>query len=131
MNRTLINNFVKLVTAVDLAYNLTDKALFHSQGKRIAKDIATALNLPEGSYDIRSNMGGVAVSGEVTLHGENIYIQFSQSPFAKGFMYRTCKGRKDYHGGPNKWMKWEDLNNFDQVVDKFKHLLLNQALGVA
>jgi hypothetical protein len=123
MNRTLINNFVNLVTSTDLGYNLTNKALFHSQGKRIAKDIANALNLPEGSYDIRSNPGGIAVSGEITLHGVNIYIQFSQSPFTKGFMYRTCKGRKDYTGGPNKWIQWNELKDFDNVIRKLKSIL--------
>jgi hypothetical protein len=123
MNRTLINNFVKLVTGTDLSYNVTFKALFHRQGKAICQLIADDLNLPDGSYDIRSNPGGIAVSGEITLHGENIYIQFSQSPFSKGFMYRTCNGRKDYTGGPNKWMAWEDLKDFDNVIRKLKSIL--------
>src|SRR3546814_7738569 len=39
--------------------------------------LADALALDEGSFDIRSNKGGPAVSGEVTLHGEDVWVQLS------------------------------------------------------
>jgi hypothetical protein len=93
---------------------------FHRTGRRVLKAIATQMGLPEGSYDIRSNLGGIAVSGEITLHGENIYIKFSQSTMdGNQFFYRKCNGRKDYSGERNHWMKYEDLLNFNNAIEQF------------
>ena len=80
-------------------------------GKRILKQLAKELGLPDGSYDIRINAAGPAVSGEATLHGEWIYVDLGQSCMGKdfGFMWRTCKGRKDFRGGMNQWSKWDSL----------------------
>ncbi|MCP6769212.1 hypothetical protein NL529_30635, partial [Klebsiella pneumoniae] len=55
------------------------------------------------TFDVRSNKGGIAVSGEITLHHEKVYVQVSQ-PFGggdTGILIRTCNGRRDYTGGPN------------------------------
>ena len=43
---------------------------------------------------------GTAVSGEITLHGDHLYVQVSQSALGShsGILFRTCKGRKDYVG---------------------------------
>ena len=119
-----IESFVHLATNTDLSYNETGKIQFHNRGRRILRLIADRLGLQPGMYDIRSNMGGIAVSGEVSLHSENLYVQFAQSCLGTdwGFMYRTCKGRKDYTGGVNHWMKWEELLSLDVAVTKFKNL---------
>lgn len=80
------------------------KSEFHRIGKKELKAVADALGLKPGEYEIRSNKGGIAVSGEVTLHGEWIYVQVSESVFSGRHMevlYRTCEGRKDYTGGHN------------------------------
>lgn len=99
------------------SYNATAKAAFHSEGKAVLRKLAKALGLTPGTYDIRSNMGGIAVSGEVTLHGENLYVQFAQSFGGNnGFMWRTCKGRKDYTGGRNNWSQWEALADLDTLA---------------
>jgi hypothetical protein len=45
------------------------------------KALADALRLSSGEFDLRSNKGGIAVSGEVTLHGDDLYVQVSQSYF--------------------------------------------------
>ena len=52
---------------------------------------------------MRSNAGGVAVSGEITLHHDTVYIQVSQSSMGpeNGVLIRTCEGRRDYTGGRN------------------------------
>jgi len=58
--------------------------------------------------DIRFNPGGPAVSGEVTLHTDHVYVQFSgdfHNDPSLGVMVRTCKGRKDYSGGANNWVR--------------------------
>lgn len=50
----------------------------------------------------------------------NIYIQLCQGSNRDAFMYRSCKGRKDYTGGPNRWMKWSTLaNHTEQAIFLF------------
>ena len=55
---------------------------------------------------------GTAVSGEITLHGDHLYVQVSQSALGShsGILFRTCKGRKDYVGGPNNFASLDLLN---------------------
>ncbi len=80
------------------------KKAFHREGRKFLRQVATDLGLGPDSYDLRSNPGGIAVSGEVTLHAEGIYIQLSQSvggPGGISVLYRSCRGRKDYSGGQN------------------------------
>jgi hypothetical protein len=88
------------------SYDERQKSAFHREARLRLKAVASALGLLPESYDLRSNKGGIAVSGEVTLHGEAIYMQASQ-PFAggpeTGLLIRSCKGRKDYTGGPNNF----------------------------
>src|SRR5260370_25631240 len=45
----------------------------------------------------------IAVSGEITLHHDDVYIQVCQpaSGAASGILIRTCQGRRDYTGGRN------------------------------
>ena len=51
-----------------VAYNEPAKRKFHSQGRAKLQALAKALALPSNTYDIRHNKGGIAVSGEITLH---------------------------------------------------------------
>lgn len=87
------------------SYDERQKLAFHREARRWLKKLAEELGLPSGSYDLRSNKAGIAVSGEVTLHGEAIYVQASQSAMgtANGLLIRSCKGRGDYTGGPNNF----------------------------
>jgi len=96
------------------------KRQFASKGKKVLKALAKEMRLPEGSYDIRWNPGGPAVSGDIILHGESIYVNLSQTCLGPdyGFMYRTCKGRKDYTGGTNRWAKWDALLDLDGFAKK-------------
>lgn len=80
------------------------KETFHKEGKKFLKSLAEMLGLKKGEFDLRSNMGGIAVSGEVTLHSDKLYVQLFESCVGnKGIsiLYRSCKGRKDYAGGSN------------------------------
>ncbi|MHA6645770.1 hypothetical protein [Mesorhizobium sp. A623] len=88
------------------AYDDAQKRRFHSTARSRLKLLATELRLPSGSFDIRSNKGGIAVSGEVTLHHDRVYIQVGQFGLSSGhgILIRTCKGRKDYTGGPNHFV---------------------------
>ncbi len=112
----------------DVSYDDAGKKEFHSAGKSALRKIAQSLGLEKGTYDIRSNAGGIAVSGEITLHSDSLYIQIFQSCVRMGrdktsIMYRTCKGRKDYSGGSNNFMDISDLKNFDYSVNKLRGLL--------
>ena len=96
-----------------VAYDDGRKREFHRLARRQLGFLAKALDLPPGSFDLRSNMAGIAVSGEITLHAEHIYVQASQ-PFAgfdTGILIRTCKGRKDYTGGPNNFASLDLLHD--------------------
>lgn len=84
-------------------YDEQQKRRFHSTVRSRLKKLAAELRLPAGSYDIRSNKAGIAVSGEITLHHERAYIQVGQFGLwsGHGILIRTCNGRTDYIGGPN------------------------------
>lgn len=95
-----------------VAYDAEAKRLFHSRAKSQLRRVATTLGLEPGSYDLRSNQAGIAVSGEITLHGDHLYVQVSQSAmgYHSGVLFRTCKGRKDFVGGPNNFASLDLLN---------------------
>ncbi len=104
MNKQALDQLYKL-HGMDLAYNAEAKAEYHRLARRYLKYIAKLLGLPKGSFDVRSNMGGIAVSGEVTLHTDDVYVQLSPFPLTfHDILIRTCKGRKDFTGGQNQWL---------------------------
>ena len=82
-----------------------EKESFHRDGKRFLKSLATALGLSSKAYDLRSNKAGPAVSGEVTLHADRLYVQLGEFSTRPGIsiLYRSCKDRKDYSGGQNNY----------------------------
>jgi hypothetical protein len=100
---------------------LDAKRMWHLQGRRILMHIAAKMGLTEDEYEISNNYAGPAVSGEITLHTDFVYIQFSQSSLGPdwGFMWRSCNGRKDYTGGPNRWMQWPSLYQLNFCVKEF------------
>ena len=86
------------------AYDAAQKQRFHRTAQVRLRRLADALGFAPGAYDLRSNRGGIAVSGEITLHHERVYVQASQSAVAgatTGLLIRTCRGRRDYTGGRN------------------------------
>lgn len=99
------------------SYEHDQKEAFHRIARARLKALADALGLPAGSYDLRSNKGGIAVSGEVTLHHDHVYVQAAQSAFggengaATGLLIRSCEGRKDYTGGRNHMVHLKELDN--------------------
>jgi hypothetical protein len=101
-----------------VAYDGEAKRAFHNHARRRLKQLADALGLAPGSFDLRSNPGGIAVSGEATLHADQLYVQASQPPTAQdtGILFRTCQGRKDYYGGPNNFASLELLNRPEDLA---------------
>src|SRR5260370_41360138 len=95
-----------------VSYDNAAKRAFHSRARRQLKRLANALGLAPGGCAISSNPGGIAVSGEVTLHADQVYVQACQPATGHdtGLMFRACQGRKDYYGGPNNFASLDLLN---------------------
>jgi hypothetical protein len=98
-----------------------DKLAFISGCEAVAHELVRLLGLPDGSYKIRTNLGGAAVSGDVHLHGERIYVALEQSCLNfTGFYYRKCQGRKDYCGGRNCWVHWGRIMDLPALASEMK-----------
>lgn len=82
-------------------YNEEVKARFHSAGKAYLRALADELGLEPSSYGISSNKAGIAMAGDLYLHHDR-FVVFLGGVMVGIFGYaRTCRGRKDYGGGPN------------------------------
>ena len=105
-----------------VAYDAAAKRLFHSRARSQLRRLATTLGLAPGSYDLRSNPAGIAVSGEITLHTDRLYVQASRSVMGhdSGILFRTCKGRKDYVGGPNNFASLDLLNRPEELARRIR-----------
>lgn len=99
------------------SYDPDAKKLFHSAAATMLKRLQKELGGIYGEGGIRHNQGGIAVSGEVTLHLDNLYVQVAQFAFdSKGVLYRSCRDRKDYTGGMNNFATFEDLCDTEQFA---------------
>ena len=87
----------------DCSYAADRKRCFHSTARTRLRQLAKELGFAAASFDLRSNKGGIAVSGEITLHHECVYVQVCQPATRSdtGILIRTCAGRRDYTGGRN------------------------------
>lgn len=54
----------------DCSYEPDRKRRFHSAVRIRLRHLAKELGFAASSFDVRSNKGGIAVSGEITLHHE-------------------------------------------------------------
>ena len=105
-----------------VAYNSARKDVFHRRARLQLRRLAVALGLKPGAYDLRSNHGGIAVSGEAILHTDRLYIQVCQpvTRHDSGILYRTCNGQKDYVGGPNNFASLDLLNDPDELSRRIR-----------
>lgn len=108
------------------------KKRFHAAAKRALRALADEMGFDRDSYDLRSNMGGPAVSGEITLHHHDIYIQASRGVGGSktGLLIRTCENRQDYTGGRNHfaplaWLNEGNTARLKQLVTQ----VMEQKLG--
>jgi len=101
-----------------VAYDAHAKKVFLSEGRKALRRLADALGLADDSYDIRVNRGGIAVSGDITLHGEDVYVELSLGCFGRGreVLYRRVQGRCDYCGDRNHFAGVEDLLKPDRFA---------------
>lgn len=117
VSQTFLDSVVQQWDNSNLSYadhGIKEKA--HKDAKRLLTHFAVNyLKLTKEQFKVRSNLAGIAVSGEVTLHTntfENgnlgMYIQIGQSCVGnKTMLVRSCKGQADYVG---------NLNNFGSVA---------------
>jgi hypothetical protein len=105
-----------------VAYDAKAKRAFHNQARQRLRELATALGLSRDECDLRSNFAGIAVSGEITLHGDHIYLQVFQSVTGHdtGILFRTCEGREDYVGGDNNFASLDLLHRPKELARLIK-----------
>jgi hypothetical protein len=105
-----------------VSYDPEAKRLFHAHARRQLLALAKALGFNDGDYDLRSNEAGIAVSGEITLHADRLYVQVSQSPmgYDSGILFRTCRDRRDYCGGVNNFASLDLLHRPGELARRIK-----------
>ncbi|AOG02838.1 hypothetical protein [Bosea sp. RAC05] len=112
--------------AKSCAYDVAQKRAFHAAATKVLRHLAVELDFKPGTFELRSNMGGIAVSGEITLHHKDVYIQVSQSTIGlnkgNGVLIRTCEGMKDYSGGPNNFLTYDVLEDVEALADQVRHI---------
>ena len=111
---------------LNCAYNEAHKKTFHATVQSRLRILAIIeLQLDPSTFDVRSNKGGVAVSGEITLHHDRVYVQVSQ-PFGgseMGILIRTCNGRRDYTGGHNNFASLTLLNDLPTLAARVRAVM--------
>jgi len=107
------------------AYNPEIKQRFHAAARRRLRRLAAALGFPAGSFDLRSNPAGIAVSGEITLHHDTVYVQVCQGAMGadSGILIRTCQGRRDYTGGRNHFASLRLLDDEAALAKQVRAVL--------
>lgn len=113
---------LKTLALRGVAYDEPAKRLFHSEGRAALRRLAEALGLDGGSFDIRSNKAGPAVSGEITLHGETLWVQLSLGPFGpdREVCFRKVRDRHDHIGERNHWASVRELVEPDRFAARIR-----------
>jgi hypothetical protein len=98
------------------------KDAMHKHGAKFLKGFAQALGLTPDQFSVRSNKAGIAVSGEVTLHADHLYVQLCESFGSRGLqlLYRTCTSQKDFTGGQNRYVTMAELDDPEKHYQFFK-----------
>ena len=108
-----------------VAHDEAAKALFHSDGRRAMKRLASALGLRPSEYDLRSNKSHPASSGEITLHSERLYVQLSLGALGPDneVMFRKVASRRDHLGERNHYAPLRDLLDPDRFAQTIRRAL--------
>jgi hypothetical protein len=108
-----------------VSYDNDAKEAFHREGRKAMTRLATALGLQRDQFQVRSNMAGIAVSGEIILHAAEVYIQLDLGCMGAGYevMFRSCAGRKDYVGGRNHFASIEELIEPARLAERIRREL--------
>jgi hypothetical protein len=105
---------------------------FHRKGKKVFRRVAVCMGLRPGEYNVRSNKAGVAVSGEIILHTDSVYLQLEQSILGddSALLMRSCKGRNDYVGGMNHFAPIDALSDLEQLAIYLEGVSRKQVCGM-
>jgi hypothetical protein len=103
------------------------KEEYRKLGRKILKFIADQMQLPKGSYTISWNPGGIACSGDHTLHTDKVYVALHDNLGWGWFYWRTCNGRKDYSGGQNQIVRWDKFVQPGGLDNLIELLIVAQA----
>ena len=105
-----------------VAYDDEAKRAFYLNARRQLRRLAHTLGLAPGSYDLRCNQGGIAVSDEITLHSASLYVQACQpaTRHDSGVLFRTCQGRADHTAGRNNFASLDLLNNPEELARRIR-----------
>jgi hypothetical protein len=83
-------------------------------------------------YKVHVNRAGIAVSGDITLIGmfddeHGLYIRMSEPALFGGtpeFLFRSVKHTKDYTGGGNQYMTYDELaSDLELACEKMARLV--------
>ena len=104
------------------------KRTFLNVGKTFLRALAKDLCLHD--VTVRSNAGGIAVSGECCLYGmwenKGIFIEISQSccSWVGPVLYRTIRNAHDHKGGHSRYLSLNDLKkcSYNEVLECFSSL---------
>jgi hypothetical protein len=107
------------------SYEPDRKRRFHIVARARLRRLAAELGFPPASFDLRSNQGGIAVSGEITLHHERVYVQVCQPATRAdtGILIRTCQGRRDYTGGRNHFAPLSMLDDIPALAARVRMVM--------
>lgn len=107
-----------------VAHDEAAKRVFHAEGRRALQRLADALGLG-GDHEVRSNRGGPAVSGEVTLHGAELWVQLSLGALGpeNAVVFRRVAGRHDHLGDRNRWASVAELLAPDRFAARIRREL--------
>jgi len=94
-----------------------EKKAFHGQAKRMLTEINRELDL---NADIRANLAGPASLGEVTLHGEFVYVTLGGLHPDRALI-RSCRGKQDYCGGTNQYSPTDKESMIKLIRAVIKH----------
>ena len=109
----------------DCAYEPDRKRRFHATARARLKHLAAALGFAPGAFEVRSNQGGVAVSGEIIMHHRDVYVQICQpaTRAESGILIRTCEGRKDATGGRNHFAPLRLLDDMPELAARVRAVM--------
>lgn len=117
-----------MISKEDLSYNEEGKKKFRSIGLKAMKELAEILDLKV--YDAHFNPGGIAGSGDLRVMGmwddaQGIYISMNKDFPNNSWgqvLYRTISHMKDFTGGSNNYLRFEQLGDKNALLDSFLSL---------
>lgn len=93
-----------------VAHDEMAKRAFHREGSAALRRLADALGLCDDRYSLIARRGSEAQSGEIILHGEELWVRLSLDVVFPGqeVTYRRVRGRDDH---------WGDRDRVSAVID--------------